>query len=272
MLVCSKAGESPESRRAAAAHLIRRLCLEGLPRYAAGMAAGELLLRLEDVTKRYPGAAGAGGPPVLDRVGLELGGAESLAVIGPSGCGKTTLLNCIGTLDQPDSGTLHLDGRDLMRLSGPELAEVRNRQIGFVFQLHHLLPQCTVWENVLLPTLASRNEVLRDGAPDRARRLLKRVGLEPRLSHRPGQLSGGERQRVSVVRALINEPRLLLADEPTGALDHASANQLAQLLVELNQETGITLIVVTHSLELARRMGRLMTLRDGRLNRVEETP
>jgi lipoprotein-releasing system ATP-binding protein len=234
------------------------------------MAEGDWLLRLVDVTKRYAGAAVADGPPVLDGVGLELKAGESLAVIGPSGCGKTTLLNCIGTLDQPDSGTLQLDGRDLTSLSTAELAEVRNRQIGFVFQLHHLLPQCSVWENVLLPTLASRNEVLRDGAPDRAERLLKRVGLEHRLNHRPGQLSGGERQRVSVVRALINEPRLLLADEPTGALDHASAEQLAQLLVELNEETGITLIVVTHSMELARRMGRVMTLRDGRLNPVED--
>ncbi|MCB1128003.1 MAG: ABC transporter ATP-binding protein [Verrucomicrobiae bacterium] len=236
------------------------------------MAAGDLLLRLVDVTKRYPGAVGAEGPPVLDRVGLELKAGESLAVMGPSGCGKTTLLNCIGTLDQPDSGTLELDGRDLTSLSTAELAEVRNRQIGFVFQLHHLLPQCTVWENVLLPTLASQNEVLRDGAPDRAQRLLKRVGLEPRLKHRPGQLSGGERQRVAVVRALINEPQLLLADEPTGALDHASAEQLAQLLVELNHETGITLIVVTHSMELAGRMERVMTLRDGRLNPAETTP
>jgi len=236
------------------------------------MAAGDLLLRLVDVTKRYPGAVGADGPPVLDRVGLELKAGESLAVMGPSGCGKTTLLNCIGTLDQPDSGTLELDGRDLTSLSTAELAGVRNRQIGFVFQLHHLLPQCTVWENVLLPTLASQNEVLRDGAPDRAQRLLKRVGLEPRLKHRPGQLSGGERQRVAVVRALINEPRLLLADEPTGALDHASAEQLAELLVELNHETGITLIVVTHSMELAGRMERVMTLRDGRLNPAETTP
>ena len=230
------------------------------------------MLQLVDVTKRYPGAAGAAGPPVLDRVALDLGSGASLAIIGPSGCGKTTLLNCIGTLDRPDSGTIQLDGRDLMKLSPTELAEVRNRQIGFVFQLHHLLPQCTVWENVLLPTLASRNEVLRDGASDRARRLLKRVGLEHRLNHRPGQLSGGERQRVSVVRALINEPQLLLADEPTGALDHASAEQLAELLVELNRETGITLIVVTHSLELARRMGRVLELRDGRLNPATPTP
>jgi lipoprotein-releasing system ATP-binding protein len=158
-----------------------------------------------------------------------------------------------------------LGGQEVTRLGPTELAAVRNRQIGLVFQAHHLLPQCTVIENVLVPTLASANEVLRDGAPDRARRLLERVGLGARLRHRPGQLSGGECQRVAVVRALINEPELLLADEPTGALDHQSAEQLGDLLVELNREVGVTLIVVTQSLPLARRLGRILELRDGRL-------
>jgi lipoprotein-releasing system ATP-binding protein len=159
-----------------------------------------------------------------------------------------------------------LEGEELTRLNEAQLAEVRNRRIGFVFQAHHLLPQCTVLENVLVPTLATRNEVVRDGAPERAKRLLERVGLGGRLRHRPGQLSGGERQRVAVVRALINEPRLLLADEPTGALDRVSADNLGQLLVELNRELRLTLIVVTHSLELAHRLERVLEMRDGRLS------
>lgn len=227
------------------------------------MADGPPLLELQDVTKTYPGPAGA--LPVLSNLRLVLDRGESLAIVGPSGCGKTTLLNIIGTLDRPTAGRVCLEGRDLTALDERALAEVRNRQIGFVFQMHHLLPQCTVLENVLVPTLACRNEVLRDGAPERARRLLERVGLGGRLDHRPGQLSGGERQRVAVVRALINEPQLLLADEPTGALDRAAAETLADLLVDLNRELHLTLIVVTHALELARCMRRVMELRDGRL-------
>jgi ABC-type lipoprotein export system ATPase subunit len=199
----------------------------------------------------------------LSNVNLTLDRGESLAVVGPSGCGKTTLLNIIGTLDRPTAGVVRLEGRNLTALDERALAEVRNRQIGFVFQLHHLLPQCTVLENVLVPTLAARNEVLRDGAPERARRLLERVGLGARLNHRPGQLSGGERQRAAVVRALINEPQLLLADEPTGALDRASAENLARLLADLNRELHLTLIAVTHSPDLARRMQRVVELRDG---------
>ncbi len=235
------------------------------------MTVEEAMLRLAHVTKRYPDAGSAEDAPVLNDLDLEVRRGERVAILGPSGCGKTTLLNLIGTLDRPDAGTIRLEGRELTTLPPKELAEVRNRRIGFIFQLHHLLPQCTVLENVLLPTLACRNEVLRDGAPERARRLLKRVGLEQRMRHRPGQLSGGERQRAAVVRALINEPPLLLADEPTGALDRASAEQLARLLIELNQELGLTLITVTHSLELAHQMGRILELRDGTLHPVERS-
>lgn len=232
------------------------------------MATREPLLKLSGVTKRYPGQAAAQEPPVLAGIDLELARGESLAIVGPSGCGKTTLLNLIGTLDRPDAGQVRLEGQDLTTLDSGQLAEVRNRQIGFVFQMHHLLPQCTVLENVLVPTLATVNEALRDGAPDRARRLLERVGLTARLHYRPGRLSGGERQRAAVVRALINEPQLLLADEPTGALDRAASENLAQLLAELNREMGVTLIVVTHSLELARRLHRVLELRDGTLREV----
>lgn len=222
-------------------------------------------LQLRQVSKRY-GAPGGVPVAVLDAIDLDIQPAESLAIVGPSGSGKSTLLQLMGTLDTPTSGSILLEGRELTRLTDTQVAAIRNRQIGFVFQSHHLLPQCTVLENVLVPTLAGVDDPSRQRAPERARHLLDRVGLGGRLDHRPGQLSGGERQRVAVVRALINEPRLLLADEPTGALDRASADNLGQLLIELNREFHITLVVVTHSLELARRLGRTVELRDGRLH------
>lgn len=231
------------------------------------------LLELIEVTKRFGGPDSGTALTVLRGVSLSVGRGESLAVVGPSGSGKSTLLHIIGTLDRPTSGRVLLEGTDLATLNEEQLAAVRNRRIGFVFQQHYLLPQCTVWENVLVPTLARAGtsasnptaETRGETVEARAERLLRRVGLGERLGHRPGQLSGGERQRVAVVRALINRPQLLLADEPTGALDHASATALGQLLVELNREEGVTLIVVTHALELARRMGRLLRLEDGRL-------
>src|SRR5262245_7886802 len=233
------------------------------------------LLKLAGVTKRYDSPDGGGSLAVLDGISLEVQSGESLAIVGPSGSGKSTLLQIIGTLDRPSSGTVLLEGRDLNQFDELGLAAVRNRQLGFVFQAHYLLPQCTVMENVLVPTLAKHSLLPPTKDPDptprnespeeRAKRLLQRVGLAERMGHRPGQLSGGERQRVAVVRALINQPRLLLADEPTGSLDHASAQQLGQLLVGLNQEEGVTLIVVTHARELAGRMGKVMELKDGRL-------
>jgi ABC-type lipoprotein export system ATPase subunit len=257
------------------------------------MPASEKLLQLTDVTKRYAAAGGTDGVAVLGGISLAVSRGETLAIVGPSGSGKSTLLQIIGTLDHATSGRVELASNDLSQLNDEQLAAVRNRQIGFVFQSHFLLPQCTVWENVLVPTLALVGQAsclsggshdnparlitgtpqqtgkmpvpLDESAPTRAERLLKRVGLAERLHHFPGQLSGGERQRVAVVRALINQPQLLLADEPTGALDHASATNLGQLLVELNLEEGVTLIVVTHSRELAQRMGRVLTLRDGKL-------
>jgi len=223
------------------------------------------LLQMLDVDKEYTAAADAEPVVVLRQIQLEIQAGDSISIMGPSGCGKSTLLNLMGTLDQPTRGRVLLQGRDLSSLDAAELAEVRNRQLGFVFQAHHLLPQCTVLENVLIPTLAARESSVREGAPDRARRLLDKVGLGERTGHRPGQLSGGERQRVAVVRALINQPRLLLADEPTGALDRGSADALGELLVRLNQEEGVALVVVTHALELAQRMKRTLTLRDGQL-------
>ena len=231
----------------------------------AAMSQAPNLLELENVVKDYDGAGGGRAVAVLNGLQLTITRGESVAIIGPSGSGKSTLLNIIGTLDRPTSGRIALNGQDLGQLNEKELAAFRNRQIGFVFQSHHLLPQCSVLENVLLPTLACADGEARREAPARARKLLDRVGLGARLEHRPGELSGGERQRVAVVRALINNPPLLLADEPTGALDRAAAQSLAQLLIDLNCEDGITLIVVTHALDLAHRMNRVLELRDGKL-------
>jgi lipoprotein-releasing system ATP-binding protein len=223
------------------------------------------LLRLSSVSKSYRSGSGQSEIRILDGINLELSEGNSLAIIGPSGSGKSTLLNVIGTLDRPTSGKVFLADKDLSEMGDLALAEMRNTQIGFIFQAHHLLPQCTVIENVLVPTLASKDKQMRAYAPERAKKLLSRVGLSERLDHRPGQLSGGERQRVAVVRALINKPKLLLADEPTGALDHNSALNLAQVLTELNREENVTLIVVTHATDLADKMERKLELREGKL-------
>jgi lipoprotein-releasing system ATP-binding protein len=223
------------------------------------------LLRLENVSKSYQAAEGGAPVPVLRDVSLQMIPGESLAIIGPSGSGKSTLLNIIGTLDHADSGRVWLGDKELGAQGERELASIRNRELGFIFQAHHLLPHCTVWENVLVPTLAEKNSPSANGAESRAERLLKRVGLGERLTHRPGQLSGGERQRVAVVRALINQPKLLLADEPTGALDRASAEGLSRLLTELNREENVTLVVVTHALDLARQMQRVFEIQNGQL-------
>jgi lipoprotein-releasing system ATP-binding protein len=227
------------------------------------MAADRALLELKSVVMRYDSVQSAEHLEILRGVTLEVRRGESVAIVGPSGSGKSTLLNIIGTLDKPVSGEVLLDGKDLTRLDEKQLAHVRNHQIGFVFQAHHLLPQCTVLENVLVPTLADKTG--QASAEERGRKLLHRVGLTERINHRPGQISGGERQRAAVVRALIMKPQLLLADEPTGALDRNTSNELSQLLVELNREENVTLIVVTHSTDLAKRMGRVLELREGKL-------
>ncbi len=221
-----------------------------------------MLLELKEVTKRFD-AAGEHKPlVVLDGVNLSVNKGESISIVGPSGSGKSTLLNIIGALDVPSSGDVRLDGQNIAQFSDADLAKVRSRQIGFIFQQHHLLPQCTVLENVLIPTLAIGKEAAADNVDQRARDLLKRVGLGERLDHRPGQLSGGESQRVAVVRSLINRPKLLLADEPTGALDHKTAEELSDLLVELNREEDVALVVVTHWPELAKRMSSVYELQN----------
>ncbi|MBM3822388.1 MAG: ABC transporter ATP-binding protein [Verrucomicrobia bacterium] len=227
------------------------------------------LLQLQGVSKSFPAAEGASPVTILRDLDFTLEAGTSTAIIGPSGSGKSTLLHLLGSLDTPTSGQILFEGQSLSGFAGDALAEFRNRQIGFVFQSHHLLPQCSALENVLIPTLASpRSREDQSRLAGRAERLLTRVGLQSRIHHRPAQLSGGERQRVAVVRALILEPKLLLADEPTGALDRPSAVNLTDLLVELNRELRVTLLVVTHSLELARRMDRTLELRDGKLQPV----
>ena len=227
--------------------------------------AANPVVKLVGVGKSYPSTENSAPLAVLDGINLEIQNGESLAIVGPSGSGKSTLLNIIGTLDRATAGDVFLGGENLNQLDEKQIAEIRNRHVGFVFQAHHLLPQCSVLENVLVPSLASDDAAFRQRAAARAEKLLERVGLAARKSHRPGQLSGGERQRVAVVRALINQPRLLLADEPTGALDRAAAEQLGQLLVELNREEDVTLLVVTHAPGLAGLMQRQFELRDGHL-------
>jgi len=226
------------------------------------------LVELDGVTKRYASPAGEEGPTVLRGISLAVAEGEALAVVGPSGSGKSTLLNLLGTLDRPTEGRVRLAGEDLSAMDEEALAEVRTRRIGFVFQLHHLLSQCTALENVLVPALAQASAVPEE-VEARGRSLLARVGLSDRMAYRPGHLSGGERQRVAVARALVNRPALLLADEPTGSLDREVSDRLADLLVELNRDDGVTLVVVTHATGLAERMGRCLRLRDGTLTPMD---
>lgn len=218
------------------------------------------LLEAVGLAKSYVSPEGAE-TRVLKGVDVTLAEGETVAITGPSGCGKSTLLNILATLDRPSAGRLTLGGRDVLSLGEAALAELRSKEVGLVFQAHHLLPQCGVLENVLVPAAAARN----GDAEGRAKALLERVGLGSRLTHRPGQLSGGECQRAAVVRALVNRPKLLLADEPTGSLDRENAESLAALLLELNREERTALVLVTHSPELAARAGRTLRLVDGRL-------
>lgn len=225
------------------------------------------ILTIEDLTKEYPDTPQA--IRVLSKVDLQLMPGDSIAIVGPSGCGKSTLLNLIGTLDRPTSGKITFKGQELSGISDNERATLRNAEIGFVFQLHHLLPQCSVLENVLVPTMVKAGAD--QSVVDRAMRLLERVGLADRAHQLPGKLSGGERQRAAVVRAIINNPSLLLADEPTGSLNHLGAQQLTQLLLELNKVDGMTLAVVTHSEEVANMMARVFEIRDGVLHERAKT-
>lgn len=219
------------------------------------------MLEVDRLSKSFASAAGA--LSVLEDVSFRLGAGGRMAIMGPSGSGKSTLLSILGTLDEPTAGSVRLDGADPFALAAVPRAAFRNRAIGFVFQEHFLLGGCTALDNVVLPAIAGG--VAQPPTIARARSLLERVGLADRLWHLPGELSGGERQRVAVARALVLEPRLILADEPTGQLDAAAAAGVAELLVELAAEAGGMLVVATHSVAVAERIGTIRSLTSGRL-------
>ena len=227
----------------------------------------KVLLELEMVRKSYT-VSDTERVPVLRGVSLKVEPGACVAITGPSGSGKSTLLNLCGGLDSPDSGRVLFDGTDLGTLDDRALSGMRSRRIGFVFQLHHLLGQCTVLENVLVPTLAGGDldRDARELAAARARTLLDQVGLSDRLDHLPSQISVGERQRAAIARALVNDPEVLLADEPTGALDSENSRQLAATFAELHEQTGLTMLVVTHSAEFAAEMATTLRLLDGVLS------
>jgi lipoprotein-releasing system ATP-binding protein len=220
------------------------------------------IVTIEDLSKSYPSAAGQR-LEILKNINLSLGLGDSLAVIGASGIGKSTLLQILGTLDRPDNGRMFFKGIDLFRLNKDRLARFRNQSVGFVFQFHHLLPEFTAVENVMMPVLIKGDK--RQHAYRQSVQMLERVGLDQRLEHRVTDLSGGEQQRVALARALILRPALLLADEPTGNLDKQTGKQIHDLLIELNREMKMTMVVVTHNPDLAALMARSVTIVDGGL-------
>ncbi|MFI4913799.1 MAG: ABC transporter ATP-binding protein [Steroidobacterales bacterium] len=229
------------------------------PVEAGPAAAGQIVLEARDIARSF--RQGSVTLEVLRSLQLRIRTGERLAIIGASGSGKTTLLQILGGLDRPDGGTVKIDGRDIHALSEGERGALRNRTIGFVYQFHHLLAEFSALENVALPLLVRRMPAR--AAAERARALLARVGLADRAEHRPHQLSGGERQRTAVARALVTEPRLVLADEPTGNLDGRNAEQVFALMLELNRELCTSLVVVTHDVRLAARMDRVLELDGG---------
>lgn len=217
-----------------------------------------MLLQIKNISKSYAHRV------ILDEINLEVGKGESIAIIGPSGSGKTTLLNLIAGLDIPDKGEICIDGKNLFTMNPDEMAMFRNRHLGLIFQLHHLLPQLSLYENILLPSLTHK-ALQGTQTEERAQQLIARTGLQQVVKQKPGELSGGECQRTAVARALINQPEILLADEPTGALDAQTAERLADLLVELNRENATALITVTHSMALAEKMDKIYRLENGKL-------
>jgi lipoprotein-releasing system ATP-binding protein len=223
------------------------------------------MLKLDKITKYYEVPETTIRRTVLDELSLEINKGDRIAILGPSGSGKSTLLNVMSSLDVPNSGTVRIDGYEVSSLNSDQLAQFRNKKIGFIFQSHHLLPQLSLLENVLLPYLPEKDKAVKKEAEKRALDLLEFVGLTNQIHQRPGQMSGGECQRAAVVRALIHEPKLILADEPTGSLDKESADQLAKLFVRINEEQGVTMVVVTHSQDLAQHMNRICRIEDGKI-------
>lgn len=223
-----------------------------------------MLLQLQNITKGYGEPDTHSYRPVLNGLDMVVAKGEKIAIVGPSGSGKTTLLNLVGALDQPEKGIILFDGKDITGYSKTELANFRNKHLGFIFQLHHLMPQLTLIENVLLPLLPQGKNISKENK-EWAEHLIQKVGIWEQREQKPSQLSGGECQRTAVVRALINKPELLLADEPTGALDEENANALTELLMNLSDEEGVTLITVTHAASLADRMDKKYTLKNGKL-------
>jgi ABC-type lipoprotein export system ATPase subunit len=223
-----------------------------------------MLLQLKNISKGYGEKGTHSFRPVLSDLNLEIEKGEKISIVGPSGSGKTTLLNLLGTLDLPDEGQILFSGNDLTAFSKKELATFRNQHLGFVFQMHHLMPQLSLWENVLLPLLPQGNSISKE-QKEWAEYLVRKVGIWDQRNQKPAEMSGGECQRTAVVRALINKPELILADEPTGALDENNAHALSELLVQLSDEEGVTLITVTHSTDLARQMDKKYTLKNGKL-------
>jgi lipoprotein-releasing system ATP-binding protein len=224
-----------------------------------------MLLSVKDISKSYKSGGNTKVRTVLDGISLDIQKGETLSILGPSGSGKSTLLNILGTLDKPDSGDILFDGQSLMDMRDVDLTRFRNREIGLIFQLHHLLPQCTVLENVLLPVFPVKDKAFRKAREKMASDLIQSVGLWEQKNQKPNILSGGECQRVAVIRALINQPRLLLADEPTGSLDEENAIAIISLLLKLNDQFDTSLVVVTHSREIGRRMDKRYELKNGKL-------
>lgn len=224
------------------------------------------MFEIKSLTKSFQSGSGER-RVILDALDLTVQEGESVAIVGPSGSGKTTLLNMLGALDQPDSGDVLLDGESVYSKNERELATFRNQSIGFVFQLHHLLPQFNLLENVLLPAIAQQKNI-EAATMQRAEELTQKLGINQLLLQKPGQLSGGECQRTAVARALINQPKILLADEPTGALDQRASDQLADLLLQLNREEKTSLIVVTHSTTMAAKMDKIYQLENGKLQLI----
>lgn len=222
-----------------------------------------MLLQLKKISKGYGEPGTHSFRPVLKNLDLEIEKGEKIAIVGPSGSGKTTLLNLIGALDNPDSGQIFFNNDDITGYSKKELAKFRNQNLGFVFQLHHLMPQLSLLENVLLPLLPQGR--VSNEQKEWADHLIKKVGIWEQRNQKPSEMSGGECQRTAVVRALINKPELILADEPTGALDEENANALSDLLIQLSEEENVTLVTVTHSSELAEMMDKKYILRSGKL-------